>query len=125
MERFRLRIAKVQFVMTFNKVASVCRISDSVTFMNCCKKDRRVLTYGIEIIHVSNRDERSQLRVAYNSIFRNIFRYSYRESVTDLQHALGRKTWEELLEMRSDKFLRNCALCYDSPLLKALGSIPM
>ena len=30
-----------------------------------------ILTYGIEIVHVSNRDDRRQLRVAYNSIFRN------------------------------------------------------
>ena len=28
-----------------------------------------ILTYGIEVIHVSNRDDRRQLRVAYNSIF--------------------------------------------------------
>ena len=27
-----------------------------------------ILTYGIEVIHVSNRDDRRQLRVAYNSI---------------------------------------------------------
>ena len=32
-----------------------------------------LLTYAIEIIHVSNRDERRQLRVAYNSIFRKLF----------------------------------------------------
>ena len=84
-----------------------------------------ILTYGIEIIHVSNRDERRQLRVAYNSIFRNIFRYSYRESITALQHALGRKTWEELLEVRRKNFLRTCTMCLDSPLLKAFGSIPL
>ena len=28
-----------------------------------------ILTYGVEIIHVANRDDRRQLRVAYNAIF--------------------------------------------------------
>ena len=32
-----------------------------------------ILTYGAEVFHVSNRDDCRQLRVAYNSIFRNIF----------------------------------------------------
>ena len=48
-----------------------------------------ILTYGIEIIHVMNRDDRRQLRVAYNSIFRSLFRYSFNQSVTALQHALS------------------------------------
>ena len=30
-----------------------------------------ILTYAVEVIHVSNRDEKRQLRVAYNSIFRS------------------------------------------------------
>ena len=41
-----------------------------------------ILTYAIEVIHVTNRDERRQLRVAYNSIFRRIFCYRRSESVT-------------------------------------------
>ena len=32
-----------------------------------------LLTYGIEVLFVKNRDERRQLRVAYNSVFRKIF----------------------------------------------------
>ena len=32
-----------------------------------------LLTYGIEIIHISDRNDRRQLRVAYNSIFINLF----------------------------------------------------
>ena len=32
-----------------------------------------ILSYATEVIHVSNRDERRRLRVAYNSIFRKIF----------------------------------------------------
>ena len=34
-----------------------------------------LLTYAIEIVHVANRDERRQLRVAYNSVFRKLFDY--------------------------------------------------
>ena len=63
-----------------------------------------ILTYAIEVIHVANRDERRRLRVAYNSLFRRIFNYRNWESVTDLQHALHRPTWEELTEKRQKKF---------------------
>ena len=62
------------------------------------------LTYGIEIVHVSNRDERRQLRVAYNSIFRRLFGYRWSESVTALQQFLSRPTWEQLIEKRHLKF---------------------
>ena len=47
---------------------------------------------------IADRTERWSLRVAYNSIFRKIFGYRHFESVTNLQHALGRHTWEELIE---------------------------
>ena len=64
-----------------------------------------ILTYAVEVIHVANRDERRRLRVAYNSIFRKVFGYRPWESVTNLQHALQRPTWEELLEKRNSKFM--------------------
>ena len=64
-----------------------------------------ILTYAIEVVHVSNRDERRQLRVAYNSIFRRIFCYRWSESVSALQAFLGRPTWEELVERRRSNFL--------------------
>ena len=57
-----------------------------------------LLTYAIEIVHVANRDEKRQLRVAYNSVFRKIFGYRWTESVTALQGFLNRPTWEELVE---------------------------
>ena len=63
-----------------------------------------ILTYGIEVIHVANRDERRQLRVAYNSVFRKIFQYRWSESVTALQDFLGRPTWEELVDLRHSRF---------------------
>ena len=65
-----------------------------------------LLTYAIEVIHVSNRDERRQLRVAYNSLFRKIFKYRWSESVSALQAFLGRPTWEQLTEKRRDGFIK-------------------
>ena len=64
-----------------------------------------MLTYAAETVHVSDRDDKRSLRVAYNSIFRRIFGYRQFESVTNLQHAMGRQTWEELVDMRQSKFL--------------------
>ena len=64
-----------------------------------------ILTYAIDVIHVADRDEWRRLRVAYNSMYRTIFDYSKRESVTELQHALKRPTWEELVDRRRTKFL--------------------
>ena len=63
-----------------------------------------ILTYAIETIHVSNRDEKRSLRVAYNSIFRRLFGYRQFESVTILQHAMGRQTWEELVDKKQLNF---------------------
>ena len=63
-----------------------------------------ILTYGIEVISVANRDKRRQLRVAYNSVFRRIFGYRRFQSVRELQSCLGRPTWEELLDRRVKKF---------------------
>ena len=63
-----------------------------------------ILSYAMEIVHVANRDERRQLRVAYNSIFRKIFDYRWSESVTALQRFLGRPTWEQLVEKRQSSF---------------------
>ena len=64
-----------------------------------------ILSYAIETVFVSNRDDNRQLRVAYNAIYRKMFGFSYRESVTALQRALDRPTWEELVEDRKSKLL--------------------
>ena len=69
-----------------------------------------ILSYAIEVIHVADRDTRRKMRVAYNSMFRQIFSYRRSESVTDLQHRLGRPTWEELVEKRTTKFLASVSL---------------
>ena len=65
-----------------------------------------LLSYAIEIIHVANRDERRQLRVAYNSLFRKIFNYRWSESVSALQSFLKRPTWEQLVEKRRNSFIK-------------------
>ena len=64
-----------------------------------------LLTYAIEIVHVINPDERRQLRVAYNSLYRKIFGYRWCESVSALQSFLGRPTWEQLVEKRRNNFI--------------------
>ena len=51
-----------------------------------------VLTYALEIVSMSNRDERRQLLVAYNSLFRKIFQYRWSERVSALQAFLARPT---------------------------------
>ena len=78
-----------------------------------------ILTYAIEIIHVINADERRQLRVAYNTIFRRIFKYRRTESVTALQHFLSRPTWEELVEKRRSSFVQRLLSCTKQSLARA------
>ena len=65
-----------------------------------------ILSYAVEVIKVCDRDERRQLRVAYNSIFRKLFDYRRSESVTRLQSFLNRPTWEELIERRRNSFVK-------------------
>ena len=81
-----------------------------------------ILTYGIEIFHVSDRDENRKLRVAYNAVYRKVFGYSQRESVTELQHLLGRHTWEEMIEKRKFCFLQNRNTSPINSLVRAFGS---
>ena len=69
-----------------------------------------ILTYAIDVIHIVGRDEKRKLRVAYNSIFRKVFNYRTWESVTDLQHALQRPTWEELVDDRRQQFSQRIAI---------------
>ena len=76
-----------------------------------------ILTYVMEVIEIADRDARRKLRVAYNSMFRQIFGYRVSESVTDLQHQLGRPTWEELVEKRKAMFSANLSHCNVANLL--------
>ena len=70
-----------------------------------------ILAYAIEVIHVVDSDIRRKLRVAYNSIFRQVFGYQRNESVSELQHQLGRPTWEELVNKRTKKFHASLSEC--------------
>ena len=79
-----------------------------------------ILAYAIEVIDVADRDERRSLRVAYNSVFRKIFGFRYFESVTNLQHSLGRLTWEELIAKRQSGFLKRARNSENSSLVKLL-----
>ena len=79
-----------------------------------------ILTYGIEVIRVLNRDERRQLRVAYNSLFRKIFAFRWSESVTALQAFLGRPTWEQIVERRRDGFVNRVRKLDSSSLSRML-----
>ena len=73
-----------------------------------------LLTYAIEVLHVTDRDEKRQLRVAYNSLFRKIFGYRWSQSVTQLQSFLSRPTWEELVEKRQNSFFSRLRANIDS-----------
>ena len=64
-----------------------------------------ILTYGVEIVFVADRNKRRQLRVAYNSVFRRIFDYRQYQSVRELQSFFHRPTWEELCDRRQSKFM--------------------
>ena len=70
-----------------------------------------LLTFGVEIVHIVDRNERRQLRVAYNSLFRKIFSYRWSQSMSALQHFLGRSTWEELVEKRKRSFFQRLGQC--------------
>ena len=79
-----------------------------------------LLTYAIEIIHVTNRNERRQLRVAYNSLFRKIFHFRMSDSVTALQHFHYRPTWEELVKKRQLSFQYRLTKCGEDSLARNL-----
>ena len=50
-------------------------------------------------------------RCSFVFAIRKVFNYHVWESVTDLQHALYRPTWEELIAKRQSGFLRRVSQC--------------
>ena len=68
-------------------------------------------------LHMVSRSSLSQTVMKNNAIYRKMFGYSYRESVTLLQHSLGRPTWEELSEKRLTNFLRRCIVSPLNPVI--------
>ena len=109
------------FYRSLNSILRVEGRSDDVVLLRLIEAHCvPVLTYAIEIVHVANRDERRSLRVAYNSIFRKLFAYRTYESVTNLQHFLGRKTWEELVDSRTSGFMHRVKSTEGNPLISLL-----
>ena len=70
-----------------------------------------ILTYGMEVAHFADHREKSKIRAAYNSLFRNLFEYRKFESVTDLQLSLGRPTWEMILYKAKCGFCNRLSTC--------------
>ena len=100
------------FYRSANAILRIDGKSDEIVMLHLLETQCiSILTYATEVIHVADRDERRRLRVAYNSIFRRLFGYRNWESVTELQHALKRPTWEELIEKRTANFLLSVAQC--------------
>ena len=96
-----------KFYCAANAILRVEGRSDDVVMLRLLEAHCvSLLTYAIEVIHVSDSRERQKMRVAYNSIFRNVFNYTWRQSVTDLQHTLQRPTWEELVDKCINNFLK-------------------
>ena len=100
------------FYRSANAILRIDGRSDEIVMLQLLESQCiSILSYAMEVIHVADRDECRRLRVAYNSIFRKLFGYRDWESVTELQHALQRPTWEELIEKRKAKFMTSVAKC--------------
>ena len=105
------------FYKCANAILRIDGRSDDLTMLSLIEAHCvPILSYGIEVAELHDRNERSKMRAAYNSLFRRIFGYRNFESVTDLQLALARPTWEMLVEDRKIGFhtrLQSCSA--DSP----------
>ena len=109
------------FYRSLNSILRIGGVSEDMVLLRLIETHCvPILSYAIEVTDIANRDERRSLRVAYNSIFRKLFGYRYFESVSDLQHSLGRKTWEELIEGRKTSFSRRASACDDGTLVREL-----
>ena len=115
------------FYRSLNSILRVEGRSNDMTFLRLIETHYvPILSYAIEIVHVADRDERRSLRVAYNVIFRKLFSYRRFESVTNLQHSLERKTWEELVQTCQSRFIGRAkkvnrdTLVYQSTLITRL-----
>ena len=98
-----------KFYRSLNSILRIEGYADEMVTLRLLEaQSLPILMYGMEVIHVTNVDDKRQLRVAYNAIYRKIFDYTRRESVTNLQHALRRSTWEERCEKQKNSFLNKC-----------------
>ena len=100
-----------KFYRALNSILRVDGRSDDLVMLRLIESHCiSILSYAVEVIHIADRKLKSKMRAAYNSVFRKLFNFSWRESVTDLQHALGRPTWEELIAERRSNFLFKISL---------------
>lgn len=107
-----------KFYRAINSILRVDGRSDDIIMLRLLEAHCiPILSYAIEVVTVTDRKQMSKMRSAYNSIFRKLFHYSYRESVTELQHMLNRPTWEELIAKRKNKFEKNLAFLPSSSLV--------
>ena len=108
------------FYRSLNAILRVDGRSDDMVLLRLLEaRCVPLITYAVETIIIADRDQRRSLRVAYNSIYRKLFGYRNYESVTNLQHSLGRPTWEELVENRQRGFIRRARSCDDGTLVRA------
>ena len=115
------KIAK--FYRSLNSILRIEGKSDDMVMLRLLEAHcLPILSYGIEVIHVRDADLRRKLRVAYNSIYRKVFGYTRRESVTELQHCLSRPTWEELIEKRKLSFQNRLSFSPINSLVRAFSS---
>ena len=96
------------FYRAANAILRIDGRSDEIVMLRLLESQCiSILKYGVEVIYVADRDERRKLRVAYNLVFQKVFGYRDWESVSELQRALKRPTWEELLEKRTQNFMKS------------------
>ena len=108
------------FYRALNSILRVEGRSDDMVLLRLLEAQcLPVVAYAIEVLHVADRDERRSLRVAYNTIYRKVFSYRRFESVTALQHAIGRQTWEEFVEKRQSRFMIRSRRWHDDSLVKS------
>ena len=111
-----------KFYRALNSILRINGRSDDLVMLRLIESHCiSILSYAIEVLRVADRKQRSKMRVSYNSAFRKLFNYSWRESVTNLQHSLGRLTWEELIEKRKNKFMSKIALFPADSLTRIVG----
>ena len=106
-----------KFYRCANAIFRIDGRSDDLTMLHLVEAHCvPILTYAIEIAHISDARERSKIRAAYNFLFRKIFGYRRIESVTELQLSLGRPRWELLVDKMRVGFYERLSKCTaDSP----------
>ena len=100
-----------KFYKSLNAILRIEGASDEMVMLTLLEAHCiPILSFGIEVLHVSDRDIRRKLRVAYNAVYRRIFSYTRRESVSELQRSLNRCTWEDFCKKRVQSFMDGCSL---------------